>query len=295
MTTEADPEAGRAPERRQRRRLIVNADDFGESPFVNTAIIQAFRQGILTSTSLMVTGEAFDQAVSLARANPDLEVGLHVVLVDGRSCLSPQAIPDLVDAQGFFPKDPIMTGIRWSFRPTVRQQIRREVRAQAERFLATGLALDHLNSHYHFHVHLAIFDALVEVAEEIGTRHIRLPAESLWPFLELDRSDFPRKLGYVAKFNFPSWCHRHRLKARGFGVIDGLLGLFQTGSVNQQYLLDLLRKLPKGTYELYAHPRLDTEAGLRELRALTSLRVRQAIQERGIRLTTYSQLTGDQG
>jgi predicted glycoside hydrolase/deacetylase ChbG (UPF0249 family) len=71
----------------------------------------------------MVTGEAFGQAVSLARANPDLEVGLHVILVDGRSCLSPQAIPDLIDAQGCFPKDPIMTGIRWSFQPAVRQAI----------------------------------------------------------------------------------------------------------------------------------------------------------------------------
>ena len=289
MTTPNDQKAESPPG----RQIIVNADDFGESTFVNAAIIQAFRQGILTSASLMVTSEGFDQAVELARANPELRVGLHVVLLQGRPCLPPQEVPDLVDARGRFPENPVGTGIRWLFQPSVRQQIRREVRAQVERFLVTGLALDHVNSHYHFHVHPVIFDALLDVAEEVGVRHIRLPIESLWPSLELDRSDLLRKLGYVAKFDLPSWCHRPRLAAaRGFIVIDGVFGLFQTGNVNERYLLGLLRKLAEGTYELYAHPRLDTEAGLREMNAFTSPRVRQVIQERDIRLTTYSQLGG---
>ena len=68
-------------------RLIVNADDFGESEEVNEAVIQAHRKGVLTSCSLMVTGKAFENAVQLAIQNPQLAVGLHLVVVMGRSVL----------------------------------------------------------------------------------------------------------------------------------------------------------------------------------------------------------------
>ncbi len=54
------------------RQLIVNADDFGASEEVNEAIIRAYKEGVLTSASLMVTGDAFEQAVRLAKENPGL-------------------------------------------------------------------------------------------------------------------------------------------------------------------------------------------------------------------------------
>ena len=62
-----------------RRRLIVNADDFGRSHAINQAVIRAHREGILTTASLMVNESAADEAVALARENPDLGVGLHLV------------------------------------------------------------------------------------------------------------------------------------------------------------------------------------------------------------------------
>ena len=272
------------------RQLIVNADDFGENPWVNAAILLAHRAGIVTSASLMVTGDAFAQAVALAHANPHLRVGLHLVLLHGRPCLAPAAIPALVDARGRFPTNPVTAGLRWFFRPEAHAQIRREVSAQVVRFLNTGLPLDHLNSHYHFHVHPVIFDALLDVAEEVGVHHIRLPVERWALSLRLDRSDLPRKLAYVVEFSLLARRHRPRLRERGFSLIDGLFGLLQTGNLSERYVINLLQRLPPGTYELYAHPRLDTAAGIRELRTLLSPRVRQVIHERDIRLTTYSEL-----
>ncbi len=61
--------------------LIPNADDFGYTRDVNEGIIHAHREGILTATTLMATGAAFDHAVALARQNPGLDVGVHLVLV----------------------------------------------------------------------------------------------------------------------------------------------------------------------------------------------------------------------
>jgi predicted glycoside hydrolase/deacetylase ChbG (UPF0249 family) len=59
------------------RHLIVNADDFGASEGVNRGIVECHVDGIVTSTSLMVTGRAVDEAVELSRAHPDLAIGLH--------------------------------------------------------------------------------------------------------------------------------------------------------------------------------------------------------------------------
>jgi len=98
------------------RRLIVNADDFGASPGINRAVIQAQREGILTSASLMVNEPAFADAVALARQNPRLGVGLHLALSHGHSALAPEKIPGLVNARGEFSNSPTATGMRYFMR-----------------------------------------------------------------------------------------------------------------------------------------------------------------------------------
>jgi predicted glycoside hydrolase/deacetylase ChbG (UPF0249 family) len=60
------------------RYLIVNGDDFGTTRGINRGIMEAHRQGILTSASLMVDMPASEEAARLSRAAPDLSVGLHV-------------------------------------------------------------------------------------------------------------------------------------------------------------------------------------------------------------------------
>ncbi len=271
------------------RRLVVNADDFGESAEVNAAVVAAHREGIITSASLMVTGAAFAEAVELARSHPTLKVGLHLVLIGGRPCLPPGRIPELVEASGSFPRDPVKAGVRWWLRRAARDQLRAEVYAQAERFIRTGLTLDHLNSHLHFHVHPTVFAAVLEVAEALGVRQVRLPAEP-WFSLRVDRSRPGRKLLYALVFGLFGRLYRPRLQARGFVVLDGVLGLFQTGRLNESYLLRLLKALPPGRFELYAHPRFDTPQGRAEFEALVSPKIRRLIAERGIILTTYGEL-----
>jgi chitin disaccharide deacetylase len=61
----------------QERFLVVSADDFGASRGVNRGIVDAHTKGVVTSTSLMVTGPAVDEAARLSREHPDLSIGLH--------------------------------------------------------------------------------------------------------------------------------------------------------------------------------------------------------------------------
>src|SRR5471032_3146050 len=76
--------AGQAAAGPARRALILTADDFGLHTRVNEAVERAHRNGVLSSASLMVAGDAAADAVERARRLPTLRVGLHVVLADGR-------------------------------------------------------------------------------------------------------------------------------------------------------------------------------------------------------------------
>lgn len=66
------------------RVLIVNADDFGLSKGQNYGIVEACRNGVVTSTTALVNGAAIDHAVQLSRDIPALAVGMHFVLTLGR-------------------------------------------------------------------------------------------------------------------------------------------------------------------------------------------------------------------
>src|SRR4029453_6693151 len=99
-----------SPTTNQKIPLIINGDDFGYSEAVNCAIIQAHREGVLTSASLMVNERAAAQAIELAKANSRLAVGLHLVLVLGRAALSHHEIPTITDAQGNFTNSSFQAG-----------------------------------------------------------------------------------------------------------------------------------------------------------------------------------------
>src|SRR6202795_994480 len=100
-----------AAARPSRRALIVNADDFGLHTRVNEAVERAHRNGVLSSASLMVAGDAAADAVDRARRLPTLRVGLHIVLADGRATLPRSDIPQLVDDQGRFGNAMVRDGV----------------------------------------------------------------------------------------------------------------------------------------------------------------------------------------
>src|SRR5262245_32113928 len=117
-----------------KRRLIVNADDFGASESINSAVISAHQRGSLTTASLMVNGAAVEEAVRLAKANPGLGVGLHLTLCCGSSALPPNQIPALVDRYSRFRNDPVRAGIFYFFSSAARNELALEIAAQFEKF-----------------------------------------------------------------------------------------------------------------------------------------------------------------
>src|SRR5690349_12384439 len=101
----------------------------------------------------MVNEEATQEAVTLAKKNPSLGVGLHLTLLQGHSALSREDIPLLVNQKGELCECPVLAGFKYFFQPGARAQLRKEIQAQIGKFTATGLKLDHVDSHHHLHMH----------------------------------------------------------------------------------------------------------------------------------------------
>jgi chitin disaccharide deacetylase len=285
--------------------LIINGDDFGYSEAVNRAIVLAHREGVLTSCSLMVNEGAAPHAVELARSNPSLAVGLHLALVQGRSALPHAELPHITDPNGNFTTSPFRAGVHYYFSPAARRELRREMRAQFERFTSTGLRFSHVDGHAHLHQHPVIFDELIKLCEEFDVRRVRVVKGEVRLSLKLDRKNLPGKLILGTVYNLLGRSAERRLRGRGFAQPQKVYGLLQSGDMNEDYLLGLIRLIGRpdqfdaASGEIYAHPlafdadesaKRENPGGERELKALISARVRSAIETAGFRPTTYETL-----
>ncbi|MEB3310553.1 MAG: hopanoid biosynthesis-associated protein HpnK [Snowella sp.] len=275
------------------RKVVINGDDFGLSPSVNQAVIQAHEQGILTSTSLMVSGKAWAEAVALAKTHPNLGVGLHLVLVCGQSVLPPEQIPHLVDRQGNFPDDPVKAGLNYQLNPAARAELKQEIRAQLEKFQQTGLSLSHVDGHLHLHTHPIILGILKDLAAEFGIKIIRLPSEELRFTLTIDRSNLPIKIIHSQIFRQLRRYGERLLHSQGIMTLDKVYGLLATGKMSEGYLQQLIPQIQANVIEIYSHPDCSEETnptGPLELQALLSPSIRDRLQDCGFELVNFHQL-----
>jgi chitin disaccharide deacetylase len=250
------------------RTLLVNADDFGFTPDVNQGIVEAHQRGILTATTLMATGDAFEDAVRLARENPKLDIGCHLVLV-GQPPFPP-TVTRLIPA--------VALG-----RIPIYETFSRQVR----RLLDAGLAPTHLDTHKHTHLLPPVLDAVKRVSEEFRVPWIRRPF------------DFAAQPGGVSLTN-----RAMAMTRPGFARIrstDHFSGFTVTGNLSPEFLIRLIRALPEGSTEFMCHPGICgpslraantrlKESRQRELDALTDPGVRAALDTSGVRLAGYRDL-----
>lgn len=144
------------------RLLIVNADDFGLSKGQNYGIIEACRNGIVTSTTALVNGQAIDHAVQLSRDEPSLAIGMHFVLTMGKPLT---AMPGLT-------RDGVLGKWIWQLAEEDAlplEEITQELASQYLRFIELfGRKPTHLDSHHHVHMFPQIFPIVARFAAEQG-------------------------------------------------------------------------------------------------------------------------------
>jgi chitin disaccharide deacetylase len=236
-----------------RRRLLFNCDDFGRDPEINTAILKAHREGVLQSASLMVTGSALDEAVAISGECPALKVGLHLALSEVLPVRPPHELSDLVSSEGRF-LSPGKSGLRLAVSAAAREQAKTEIKAQFEKYASLRLPRDHVDGHHHLHMHPFVFDQCLHWARHFGFQRIRIADEAgAWFPPRRNASQFVSK--WMRHLTFRALAKRARKKAAAMGVsaLTGVLGLWETGCVSEDYLLQAIPKLPPGDWEVYVH------------------------------------------
>jgi len=270
-----------------RKQLVVNADDFGFTPDVNQGIVDAHRHGILTATTLMANGAAFDDALRLASQFPSLDIGCHLVLIGGRSLVTGKPLPPSV------PRLVASLASR-EIRPYV------ELKAQVRRIVETGIRPSHLDTHKHTHLAPPVLDAVARLGEEFGIRWVRRPFDL--PLNALGGT-VPRMKQLTSSALTLLRRRFHRvLQKHGCRTTDHFAGFQITGRFRAAELVELIAMLPEGSTELMCHPghcgpalraartRLK-QSREHELAALVAPAVRQALDRHGIDLVDYRRLS----
>ncbi|MBI5049310.1 MAG: hopanoid biosynthesis-associated protein HpnK [Nitrospirae bacterium] len=272
--------------------LIVNADDFGLTQSVNQGIVRCFREGIVTSASILTNGKAFKEAVRLTKEN-NLDVGIHLTLMEGKPVSEGSQVQSLINKEGYFPKNYINFSLKYFCSKISLNDIETELRAQIEKFLGAGLKPTHVNSHNHVHMFPGIIDVVIRLMKQYGIKFIRIPVE---PVISLrDRFSF----NAVAKLFLVALARtaRHKILNYGLRTTDFFEGLFISGRLSRKNLIEVLGHIKPGVTELMCHPGY-VDAELldlhpwnynwdKELEALCDEEVKKKVESLGIKLAGF--------
>lgn len=247
------------------RLLIVNADDFGLSKGQNYGIVEACRNGVVTSTTALVNGEAIEHAVQLSRELPTLAVGMHFVLTMGK----PLTVMPGLTREGRLGK--------WIWQMAEEgtlplDEISRELASQYQRFIDLfGREPTHLDSHHHVHMFPQIFPLVAHFAAERGIA-LRIDRQPM-----LEAAALPATLrssqGFSSEFYGEEISEALFLKVLDASAKRGESSL--EVMCHPAFVDNVIRQ------SAYCYPRLT------ELDVLTSASLKYAIAERGYRLGSF--------
>jgi chitin disaccharide deacetylase len=289
------------------RRLIVNADDFGYTVGVNRAIAEAHTRGIVTSSTMMASGSAFEDAVRSAKQLPKLSIGCHVVLIDGAPVLDGADLPSMAIKRAGTShfRDGLKSFATRAFSGRLdAQEIESEAAAQIRKIQGAGIALSHLDSHKHTHLFPAVLRPILKAARVCGVTALRNPFGPRRPLRSselLARPSLWSRYAEVRVLRTLAGKFRNAVRNEGFATPDGTLGVEVTGSLDETLFRAIAEIIPEGTWEFVCHPgyndadlqRANTRLrGSREteLRVLTMPAARELLAEKDIELISYRDL-----
>jgi hopanoid biosynthesis associated protein HpnK len=286
------------------KNLIVNADDLGWTEGVNRGILEAHRNGIVTSASLLANGASFADGIDAAKSTPGLGVGVHLNLSDGAPVAPRELVTSLLDNDGEFNGGPENLLMRIARGALEANEVEQEWEAQIEKVREAGIQPTHLDGHKHVHMLPGLFEIAIRLAKRnnIGAIRIAHEASSLRAALSADDERHTAtvlKQGVQARgLKLLARDAREQARHAGISTSDYFCGIAQTGEMTKDGVAQLLRSLPEGTTELMCHPgyvdqalqhsptRLQNSRAT-ELAILTDSEIRNLVASQGIRLIDY--------
>lgn len=277
------------------KKIIVNADDLGLTEEINQGIVRCYQEGILKSASLIPNGSAFLNAVSLARENKGLGIGIHLCLLEERPILPKEKIPSLVDENGCFFKSYIQFLARFCLKKIRLSEIEEELDAQIQKVLSAQIQPTHLDSHRHLHLLPEIFNIVVKLARRYNIRVIRL-AHQVLDFRALLSKNFFKCL-ILLIFSIQN---KKKLKGTGIHYANSSLGISCSGNMTYYKLVNLLSKIMLGTTEIICHPGYNVNESRylhwqyqweQEMTALINPHLKELIRDLNIELVNWKDIS----
>ena len=281
-------------------KLIINADDFGLHSAINEGIIVGHTKGAITSTSILASGAAFNEAVDMAKEYPKLGIGIHIALVGGIAPVSdPSEIPSLVTNEGVFVDNYIEFMKRIYSGSINYDEVRTEITKQVSKIMESGVNVTHIDGHQHIHVLPSILPIVLEHAMRYKIKAIRVPNEKI-TFLNGVHNPVRIMgkcgLSTVAAQALPS------IRDKGIYFTQYFWGMINGGALGETELLSILEQVSSlsGAHEIMTHPGISNEVLRKqynwgyhwqdELSAMTSDNVRRYISQHNIELINYGDL-----
>ncbi|MHC4648619.1 MAG: carbohydrate deacetylase [Planctomycetota bacterium] len=280
------------------KRVIINADDFGLCPQVNRAIAKAHTEGVVTSATIMANMPAAAEAAEIACSLPDLGIGVHLNLNQGRPLSESRQLRVLLDADGGFNPSVFKPAFFSTVLPQIRNAVTRELAAQIQWVIDRGLRPTHLDSHKHFHIWPMLFCIVYQLARRFEIPAIRFAFEpkevcaTPWPLPAHGGKKKARKISALARIN--------RLQNSAFFKTDALFGIAHMGKIDANFFKTVALYNTAAAAEIMTHPAVvdpsdPPENGLplyrqTELEALCDDKTRQHFKDAAIQLVHYGQL-----
>lgn len=244
-------------------KVIFNADDFGISKAASLGIIEAYKNGVIKSTTLMCNMKEAEYAADLAKNNKDLGVGIHLVMTAGFPLCSD--VPSLIDKNGAFKKNDVIMNT------AAIEDIRKEFNAQFEKFLSFGITPTHIDSHHHMHQYNMVLTVVKEIAEKY-----KLP------------------IRVFDELNMDGLCEKNK-------NIQEVLDYYGRDNISVEKLIEILNKYKnKDIVEIMCHPAyVDEELRKKtsysverkeELATLTSDKLMEYLQKNSIEIINYKHI-----
>ncbi len=170
----------------EKNKLRFNADDAGMSKGVNHGISKLIKKGGLYSFSIFTNGQYVEDAVSIAKKNSQVKIGLHFNLTTGPSISGHNKLPLLTDSNNNFKYG--FVGLCFAiltYGKKILKEIEVELLAQLKYLKQHKLKIDHINAHHHAHVIPGIFNIVSRIAKQNDIPNIRIINEKLFHTLSL--------------------------------------------------------------------------------------------------------------
>ena len=242
----------------------------------------------------MIAAPEASHAVKIAKKNPELNVGLHIVLSNGKSSLQIVEIPNLVNSKCEFSNNKFWCGVNYFFNNKARSELKKEIQAQFKAFKKTGLKLDHVNAHNHMHLHPTIFNLIIEIGREYNLTAIRIPNEPPLNSIIYNKKEFFMR--YIRWLFFSIFTYQMEKKCKNNKIIfnNYIYGLHDSGHMNIDKLVRIIPHIKDGITEIYTHPSTENDNTLynyefvEEYKALIHARIKRTIEKFNIELSGFN-------